>query len=158
MALALHLNLSEGNKMKSLKQRFKGKTRWSNGCKIWTGTRDADGYGNMVINNVRYRSHRVAYEMRYGTIPKGKWILHKCDKPACVNPNHLYAGTALENNRDAVNRKRHRNSKKTHCKRGHKLLGENLNIRRGQRECIKCTKERSKTYMKEYIKTHRKRG
>lgn len=53
-----------------------------------------------------YSAHRVSYEIHIGEIPKGKWICHNCDTPKCVNPEHLFVGSAKENRKDAVNKKR----------------------------------------------------
>lgn len=67
------------------------------GCWLWHG-RDGGtrGYGKY---NGRW-AHRVAYERAHGPIPSGLFVLHRCDVPACVNPNHLWLGTAADNARD----------------------------------------------------------
>ena len=98
------------------------------GCWIWTGMANEAGYG-------RYRpdgrkkvfAHRAAFEMHKGAIPDGAMVCHVCDNPACVNPDHLYLGSAADNMRDKVarGRSRNQNSVKTHCIRGHKLTPEN---------------------------------
>jgi hypothetical protein len=76
-----------------------------NGCILWTGAKDADGYGvirrgTQKANNVR--AHRVSYEMFVGPVPNGLMILHTCDRPPCINPFHLLVGTAAENSDDMV--------------------------------------------------------
>jgi hypothetical protein len=80
---------------------------WS-GCWIWMGWLDENGYGNLKNpnNGKRLRAHRWSYELHHGQIPTGKIICHTCDIPSCVNPNHLYAGTVLENNLDRKRRNR----------------------------------------------------
>lgn len=50
--------------------------------------------------------HRVSYTVLVTDIPKGKWVLHKCDNTRCVNPDHLYIGTYRDNTRDMVLRGR----------------------------------------------------
>lgn len=77
------------------------------GCHEWTSTL-ARGYGRFwVVGRGQVHAHRFAYEMAYGPIPKGLCVLHKCDNPKCVNPDHLYAGDYTDNARDMVNRGRH---------------------------------------------------
>lgn len=51
-------------------------------------------------------AHRVSWIIFRGKIPKGKHVLHKCDTPLCVNPKHLFIGTALDNIRDCFNKGR----------------------------------------------------
>ena len=51
-------------------------------------------------------AHRLSYQIHKGKIPKGKFVLHKCDIPLCVNPKHLYVGTQWQNVQDMINRKR----------------------------------------------------
>ncbi len=79
------------------------------GCWIWTSTHMAGGYGSFWDNETRKRrrSSRVAWELTYGPIPDGLWVLHDCDNPPCVRPDHLYTGTQKRNLADMVNRGRH---------------------------------------------------
>ena len=74
-------------------------------CWEWQSMKDRDGYG--VYGKKHTRSHRYAWSLVYGPIPEGKYILHKCDNPACCNPNHLYLGTQANNMRDKVAHNRH---------------------------------------------------
>jgi hypothetical protein len=79
-------------------------------CWPFTGSVDQHGYGR--VSNRRGRSgspekaYRVAYEMLHGPIPTGKSVLHKCDNPSCVNPNHLEIGDQRKNMQDAADRGR----------------------------------------------------
>ncbi len=63
----------------------------------------------MRINNVTLLAHREAYKLAHGRIPRGKLVLHKCDTRRCINPEHLYAGTAAQNTDDMLRRGRGRN-------------------------------------------------
>lgn len=80
----------------------------SNGCWLWTGARGDHGYGTIGDGPpwVTKLAHRVSYELHKGPIPKGLYVLHTCDVRECVNPDHLYAGTPLDNVRDCFARGR----------------------------------------------------
>lgn len=80
-------------------------------CWEWKGGRTPKGYGHFFTS--KYSSlkgeaiaHRVMFILENGEIPKGLFVLHKCDNPPCVNPNHLYLGTVNDNSRDMVERGR----------------------------------------------------
>jgi hypothetical protein len=70
------------------------------GCWIWTGGKTSRGYGSISVNNVNFRVHRVAYELFVGKIPEGMVVMHTCDVPVCVRPDHLLIGTDADNVRD----------------------------------------------------------
>jgi len=88
-----------GNRL-SLKEKLYNKTVEKNGCLIWTGAKDAKGYGKIRIDGHYQSAHRVMYQMSNGPIPDGLVVMHSCDTPSCVNPDHLSAGTQLQNVRD----------------------------------------------------------
>lgn len=69
-------------------------------------SKDRAGYGWLGINHVGHYAHRVAYMLARGPILEGLFVLHSCDNPACVNPDHLRVGTQVENMRDRVQRNR----------------------------------------------------
>jgi len=71
-------------------------------CWNWLD-RLSNGYGQMRFNNKAYGAHRFVYEEVYGMIPEGLFICHKCNNPSCCNPNHLYAGTQKDNQKQMVN-------------------------------------------------------
>lgn len=93
--------------------RFWSKVRKSDGCWRWLGQTDKDGYGNMTCRfpggRIYGRTHRIVWKLAHGSIPRDLLVLHTCDNPPCVNPEHLYLGTHLENVRDRVLRNRQTN-------------------------------------------------
>ena len=76
------------------------------GCWIWMGRINCNGYGNVEINYNEVRAHRLSWMIHYGLIPKGLYVLHKCDVRCCVNPEHLWLGTYQDNSNDAVKKGR----------------------------------------------------
>jgi hypothetical protein len=79
------------------------------GCWLWIGNVNFKGYGQIGIGaNSMRATHRVAYESFIGPIPGGLQVLHKCDVPACCNPDHLWLGTHQDNIDDKMRKGRHR--------------------------------------------------
>lgn len=75
------------------------------GCWLWNRVVTWQGYGKFHLNGT-LPAHRAAWQLHRGPIPEEAHVLHKCDKPACVNPEHLFLGTHLENMRDKVRKAR----------------------------------------------------
>lgn len=75
-------------------------------CWVWTGNKPDGRYGHTKYLGKTYLVHRVAYELFVGPIPDGQWVLHRCDNPPCVRPDHLFLGTPSDNTRDKVAKNR----------------------------------------------------
>lgn len=90
----------------SIADRFWSKVNKTDTCWLWTRQLSTKGYGRFLYYSRSERSsrgmyaHRVSWIMANGPIPDGANVLHKCDTPACVNPEHLFLGTQSDNMQD----------------------------------------------------------
>lgn len=75
-------------------------------CWEWQGWRNVQGYGKVRVGKRARRAHRVVYEDAYGPIPAGLCVLHRCDNPSCVRPDHLFLGTRVDNGADMARKGR----------------------------------------------------
>lgn len=80
-------------------------------CWEWIGGLDTHGYGQFCLNEKTILVHKLSWIIVHGEIPDRLWVLHKCDNPKCVNPEHLVLGTAKDNAQDRE-RKGRGNSKR----------------------------------------------
>lgn len=78
----------------------------NSGCWLWEGYVDKGGYGKIKRRGQYYRAHRFSWVVHRGEIPEGIHVLHHCDTPSCVNPDHLFLGTAADNHQDRRNKGR----------------------------------------------------
>lgn len=113
-------------------------------CTLWTGTTWVNGYPEARVNGKKIRAHRYLWEWVNGRKLK-PWpeevVLHTCDNRLCVNPEHLVAGTQKENLADMRRKGRgFTPPRKSHCKRGHALIDENVYVYKGRREGCKLCK------------------
>lgn len=115
------------------------------GCLLWLGLTNKNGYGKIGFNYKSWTTHRLAFHLFKQSLSHGDLVCHKCDTPACINPEHLFLGTPLLNMQDKVNKGRHRNQNmdKTHCKHGHEFTADNIRydrtaINEPKRVCIAC--------------------
>jgi hypothetical protein len=123
----------------------------SNGCWVWFGATNDDGYGLMLLNGVSTRTHVVSYELHVGPVPAGLVIDHLCRNRACANPDHMEPVTRRENTLrgtgpTAVN------AAKTECDKGHPYTPENTLTRKdGARRCREC----NRAYQREWMRNKR---
>ena len=98
--------MKNGNREDWFKSKYNINNK--NGCWEWFGANDKRGYGR--FGDKPYSivlAHRYSYTLKHGEIPNGMHLCHKCDNPKCVNPDHLFLGTAKDNYDDCKNKGRH---------------------------------------------------
>ena len=134
-------------------ERFWGHVDKTNDCWIWRGKTNKSGYGQFFTGSVttgdrkHVMAHRMSWEMKNGPIPEGAYILHSCDNPPCVRPDHLRPGSALDNIRDMIIRGRQRpHDWPDKCKNGHVRTEANTATVRGARFCRVCRAAMARRY------------
>lgn len=118
------------------------------GCWLWVGWVRPDGYGELHYRGLRDYAHRIAYRLFKSDIPPSMQVDHLCRVRCCVNPDHLQAVTQRENILRGYSAPS-LNAKRTHCIRGHELLGENLTkiaTRPRGRICVACRRRRDRDF------------
>lgn len=117
---------------------FFARIQRSDACWLWTGGRGTRQYGKWSVRGKWYPAHRLAYTAFVGLIPDGMLVLHKCDNPPCVRPDHLFLGTHADNTADMIAKGRSQFSA-TACVHGHAFTPGNTRLSpRGHKECREC--------------------
>lgn len=134
----------------------------NSGCWLWDGYTDQAGYGRIGLGRRHAGmtgAHRLSLKIAGIDVPEDKLVLHRCDVPCCVNPDHLFVGTQADNIADMLKKGRRQwgpsplkgkprpgrvfNAVKTHCIHGHPFSGDNLSIAaNGERRCRACWRRR----------------
>jgi hypothetical protein len=147
----------------ALEARFWSKVAKSDdGCWLWTGSRTGWGYGSFGSGgrgDPTVKAHRLSWWIETDVWPGELWVLHRCDNPPCVRPDHLFLGTPADNMADCTAKGRldtparaaaqmrwhlagcSWRKKLTHCKHGHEFTPENTYVwprRPGGRYCREC--------------------
>lgn len=128
----------------SMVELFWSRVEKSDGC--WTYAADPrQRYPRVhITHTTTVKASRFSYELAFGAIPGGLLVCHKCDTPRCVNPAHLFLGTASDNMQDKIKKGRGHEQLKTHCKNGHEFTPENTRMVRGiHRGCRICLRLQS---------------
>lgn len=118
------------------------------GCWLWKGGINSRGYGVVWVNgaNGNKRAHQVFYGQLVGPVQAGLVLDHICRVRHCCNPKHMRQITAVQNVM-CGNGITAKNTKKTHCKKGHELTHENTYyVSGGERRCRICEIEKSRKY------------
>ena len=136
--------------MRTLDPELADRVKAEGECLVWTCLRTLGGYGMKTKDRLISYTHRVSWAYANDTeIPKGMFILHKCDNPPCLLPDHLWLGTQEDNMIDMVEKGRWGGGRKNQefCKRGHNMT-EASYIRKdtGKRQCRPCDVIRSQEY------------
>lgn len=138
----------------------------NSGCTLWFGPTDRCGYGQLMVHGRARRATHLSLEQDGRAVPRGMCACHKCDTPACINPDHLFVGTQADNLADMRAKGRHNYSglgghgsgasgslMQAHCRNGHELTSETLVYRKPQagrtaphRECRICGYERRRAW------------
>jgi hypothetical protein len=104
-------------RIRTVAERFWAKVNKNtpSGCWEWTAYRNPAGYGVFGLSHDKYKgpsvlilAHRMSWTMANGPIPKGQYVLHRCDNPSCVNPEHLWLGSIADNQQDMSKKGRSR--------------------------------------------------
>lgn len=115
----------------------------ASGCMVWSGLLDRNGYGTLRFRGRNWFAHRLSWTYANGDIPDGMLVLHRCDNPPCIRPDHLFIGTQADNIADAQAKGRLATGERgLVCKRGHAKAVHYRRYPAGGRGCEECRRER----------------
>jgi len=105
-------------------KNFWNKINKTESCWLWTGATNGRSYGLLKMPKTRKNitAHRMSYILHNGPITSEQWVLHKCDTPLCVNPNHLFLGDAAANTADMDAKGRRVNADNSGEKNGRSIM------------------------------------
>lgn len=145
-----------------LKELFLEYVHHESGSDCWWFTKGTtrpkipEDYRVFWLNRKQVQAHRFAYELWIGDIPEGLYVLHSCDTPPCVNPDHLRAGSVQDNVDDKMERGRWKGNgwqDKTHCPQGHEYTEDNVYLYQNRRYCRACHHQYSLNHSRNMDKT-----
>lgn len=116
-------------------KRFWSNVKKTRGCWWWVGAKFSNGYGRFWASK-EYLAHRASWLLINGSVPKGLHVLHHCDNPSCVRPEHLFLGTQKDNMIDMRIKGR---GDKHHYRKMRENWSNNPNRRKEQADLFRAT-------------------
>src|SRR3990167_5261327 len=143
--VAFHVKQSRGKNI----VRFLSYIEPTETCMLWKGRKNSKTKRALFrVNNKQHYAARWIWIYLYGNIENDIHVLHYCDNTKCLNPNHLFIGTQLDNISDRDMKGRNR-SAQTHCKNGHLLREDNIRLyvpKKQYRACRQCARKFTENY------------
>lgn len=128
-------------------ERFERYALKTQTCWLWQGEVGSNGYGRIKVKGRNIGAHRFSYQEFVGDIPDDFVVHHVCRTRNCVNPAHLQA-TSQSFNVLVADRSLVTLPRRTHCKRGHEMIGSNVKLSKdGKRNCRTCCRDANRAFM-----------